>query len=81
MPSDIVYGTFVNVSGDIETVKACERMGWAGRFIEGWFIKNYDRYTGHTHSWIGDTDEDGEPCGFDTKQDAEVYLFTQTIPV
>jgi len=70
---DIEYATMLNVSGDIETVANADLMGWTGTYIEGYFIRRYDPYTGETTQWIGDMDE-GETIGFDTRLQAEKYL-------
>ena len=66
---DAQYLTLVNVSGELETPGSCSRMNWSGRHLEGWFVREYD-HDGWTRGYHGDTDEDGEPCPFDSEDDA-----------
>ena len=72
----VEYAMLVNVSGELETPQLCTRMGWSGRFTEGYFIREYD-HDGITRQWIGNTDEGGEPEPFDSEQAAAEFMLTE----
>lgn len=67
---EIVKGTMLNVSGDIEDMETVAKMGWGGLYMHGFFIREFDDTTEDTIKYHGGTDEDGEPVALDGPEEA-----------